>query len=433
MKIPQTSRLWLAVLGLGLAAASAAQAQSYGPGQPGYPPMPMVGGWAPPYNPYSGAPRPTVTYMGAPTPPAVNISPPPVPPIMPAAMMGPPVAAQPAAQVAPAAGAPSAPAAELPAEAPCCQPSCSGPCVGPCAKEDADAGFFGTCTMMTAASIGMLGRDDSGNRFNIFNNMAALPVNRIWDGYQLVDHFKSGEIGGDPSLLTPRNLNLYRFGAEIALNSSLSVTIQDQYIDSAGSPDSWGSLQVLFKYAFINDDRCVWSAVVGVAPQEGNSPDELHERTTRFYGGFLFYEAITCNLFLQGGAQVDLATNDLPQTLDFDLSLGYWLYRNPHLDPAGRSIDEMAPQFYSCRRHWIWGIIPQVEILGKYVMANAGGQLYPTFTPSAFQEENNVYDVTLGGRILFTPHISLSGAFSVPVTGPEVRKGEFLTNLNIGF
>jgi hypothetical protein len=421
MKTPQIR--WLCTLVLGLVIASAARAQSYWPGQPAYGPLPAPRGWAPPYYAYpqAGYPpaAPAYSYTAAPAPAAV---------LPPQSV----IATTPQTPQAPgAAVAPAAPAAQLPMETPA--DALTRPSSTLDNSSDADAGFLGTGTLMTASSLGMQGRADAGNRFNIFDNMAALPTNRIWYAYQYMDHFNPGVSSGDSALLTQRNVNLYRFGTEICLNSSLSISIQDQYIDSAGSPDSWGNLQVLFKYAFINEDRRVWSAVIGVSPQSGDSPDELHERTTRFYGGFLFFRAITCDFFVQGGGQVDIATNDLPQTLDYALSFGYWLYRNPHLDTAGRPIDEMAPQFYSCCHHWIWGVIPQVELLGKYVMANRTGAVFDTFTPSSFSEGKDVIDLTLGGRILFTPHISLGSAFSLPLTGPFVRKGELTTSLNIGF
>jgi len=399
--------------------------------------MPQSGGWAPQYNPYQrpgypmnapaypnpgaayGAPQPPNYYV---TTPAVNALPAPGAAV-PNTPQTPQPPSAPAATAAPAAQQPQVPM-ETPNESLTQAPS---------TPTDADAGFLGTGTMMTASSLGMQGRADAGNRFNTFDNMAALPTNRLWYGYQYMDRFNTGATSGDSGLLPTRQVNLYRFGTEIALNSSLSLTIQDQYIGVAGSPDSWGNLQVLFKYALINEDRSVWSVVLGASPQSGDSPDELHERTTRFYGGFLFFRAITCNLFLQGGGQVDISTNDLPQTFDFALSMGYWLYRNPHLDTAGRSIDEIAPQFYSCCRHWIWGIVPQVELLGKYVMANASGQVYDTFGPTSFSEGRNVYDLTFGGRILFTPHISFGAAFSLPISGPDVRRAELMSSLNIGF
>src|SRR5262249_30399125 len=116
-----------------------------------------------------------------------------------------------------------------------------------------------------------------------------------------------------------------------------------------------------------------------------------------------------------------------PNTLDYAVSLGWWLYR---VDPC------------ACLWHkpCITAIIPQVEIFGKHVIANGEnnpfdipGSLSDPTSSAPFREDRNVYDLTAGIRLLLYEKISWGTAFSFPITGGEVRRTEFFSSLSINF
>jgi hypothetical protein len=298
-----------------------------------------------------------------------------------------------------------------------------------------------------AGDTSMLGRGDSANRFNLFDNNSAFTRNRVWAGYQHLDSFQTG-IGIDPSsqaitnsFARRRDENLYRVGAEVvpfasnAYESRLSLSFQTQYIastDTDNSADAWGTPEIIIKYALLQGPCCVLSALVGIEPQVSTNLYELHEKTTRVLPGLLFYDALTCRLFLQGGLQFNIAERDAPSTFDWGLSAGYWLY-------ADESLFNSCPA--TCSRPTILGIIPQVELYGKDVMSHDTSNPYdipadPTVLggPLApYQEPRNVIDFTGGLRVLFGCGLTLSAGGSVPLTGGQARRAEFLTYLSYCF
>lgn len=447
MKLSWKKRICAAFLGvgLGLTTGASAPAQGYGPAQPyypGYAPQPY--GYQPPYNPYNPYAYPPQAYrpmmpangyampgygMAAPAYPYQLMSRSPV--TMPAA----PTAAAPANAVAAAPTTPQtpqAPATLPPSTQPTTQPETTPSTASPMtqAPTTSESGDLGAGSVATASSLGMQGRADAYNRFNLFDNMAALPTNRVWFANQYLNKFNAGAIG-DPVLEQRRQVMLYRVGGEIMLGCNVSVAFQDQYIDSAGSPDSWGNPEIMVKWAICNDECSVVSLTFGYEPQVSSNLNELHERTSRFLPGLLFFQGYGDRLFLQGGFQGNISSNDAPTTIDYALSLGAWLYRDPRLDIAGRPIHDCTG---SCHKvHWISGVIPQVEVLGKNVVSNSHGAALVTTPGTILYEGRNVVDVTVGGRILFTPYVSLGSAFSLPITGPDVRRGELTSSLNISF
>jgi hypothetical protein len=171
----------------------------------------------------------------------------------------------------------------------------------------------------------MEGRGDASNRFNLFDNMAALPQNRVWFGYQYEDGFRTGVVAGDFALQQRRIESLYRVGVEVALGCNFSIAAQTQYISTAGSvdnADAWGNPQFMAKYAVINNECTVVSATLGFQPQVSTSAGEVHEVTTRFYPGFLFFRGVGDNLFLQGGAQLGFSTSNLTNTVEYAQTVG---------------------------------------------------------------------------------------------------------------
>jgi hypothetical protein len=109
------------------------------------------------------------------------------------------------------------------------------------------------------------------------------------------------------------------------------------------------------------------------------------------------------------------------------------LYRDESLDVAGRTINN--GDGHHCERRGIMGIIPQVEFFGANTIANSTTDPFNTLpgTTVLFGEPRNVFDVTIGGRVIFTPRISMGSAYSLPIGGGFVRQNEFMTTLNMSF
>jgi hypothetical protein len=286
----------------------------------------------------------------------------------------------------------------------------------------------------TASSTGMLGRGDANNRFNLFDNMSAIPQTRVWFLYQNMQNFGTGFTFAPSNVATfspTRTVDLYRVGAEIALGHQFSIAFQDQYIASPGandSGDSWGDPEILFKWAFLLDEHRAVAATFGLQPQVSTSTGELHEEDTRFLPGMLAYQELD-NLFLQAGMQFGFSSRNIATTFDWALSAGYWVYRADCSDGNHR---------------FLTGIAPQLEIYGKHVMVgsqnvpfNTAGQgslaSLLSASTTTFREDRNVIDVTVGGRVQLLDHVVIPVGYSFPITGGDVRRSEFLTGLNFVF
>jgi hypothetical protein len=278
------------------------------------------------------------------------------------------------------------------------------------------------------------------NRFNIFENMGALPISRVWTGFDTMDKFQTGfATTSTPGLpLTDRRIvNLYRGGAEIALNDWISFSAQGDYVQSTAtyqSNDSWSNPQFTVKAALINTANLVVSPVLGVQVETAQDHGQLHEHGSRVIPGVLFLWAVNDALFLQGGAQFSLSPSDFAQTFDYALSLGYWLYRDSSMDVTGRNTES----FRRTAVPFLTGFIPQVDVYGKNVFADANNIPYqtdsgyiPGVTYSGYSEGRNVYDVSAGVRMIFMNHITLAIGYSVPISGPRVSNQEFTSALNV--
>src|SRR5262249_35543328 len=142
-----------------------------------------------------------------------------------------------------------------------------------------------------ASSAGMLGRGDAVNRFNLFDNNSAIPTNRVWFTYELMQRFNTGLTTTPPggtTFATVRDVNLYRLGAEIKLCNQFSIAFQDQYVASEGTDlnaDAWANPEIMAKWAFFLSNTHVLAATLGIQPQVSTSPFELHEKDTRFLPG----------------------------------------------------------------------------------------------------------------------------------------------------
>ena len=136
----------------------------------------------------------------------------------------------------------------------------------------------------TVAAIDMLGHADFFNRLNMFENMTALPTNRVWGGYENLQDFQTGfgnyKVPGLP-LTQPRSEDLYRGGAEIAIGNLFSFTAQAEYVSSIGSQsnqDAWANPWFALKWAAIFTECTVVSPVLAFQPGTSQSYGEVHDR-----------------------------------------------------------------------------------------------------------------------------------------------------------
>jgi hypothetical protein len=299
----------------------------------------------------------------------------------------------------------------------------------PAGDTGAGAGDLGGPTSGDVASAGILGRADRLNRFNLFDNMAAIPTNRVWAGFQYLGHYETSrafaDSAGNPILASDvrRTEALYRAGVELAVSPRFSVAIQEQYITAAGEngDDAWARPQFMVKYALVMEKCTVVSAIFGVQPEIG-SGTTAQERATTYYPGLLMYRAMGDNAFMQGGFQYGFSDRgyNTPDSLDYAISLGYWLYRAPQCE---------------CDRG-LTGIIPQVEFFGSNIIRGGDRNVASNISGENIigtTNFRNVYDLTIGSRFMFGDRMSLGTAFSFPLTGPDIRNAEFLSSLSLFF
>ncbi len=321
-------------------------------------------------------------------------------------------------------------------------------------------------------SSAMLGRADQSNRFNLFDTQSAIPRNRVWytlnltDGYNNGVNFTPGYNGLRNSPLFPafllgngfanenafllategigadmtfrREIYLHRFGVEVMLTHSTSLSFQGQYHAVRGvatRADDFDNPQIMLKQIIYDDCCSVLSATLGVDWQASKDTFVIGETTTRVYPGMLAYQDLGSDWFYQGGFQFGMPTEtNQVYTFDWANSIGYWLYR-----PCGCCC---------CGMPGITGVSLQAEVYGKHVLndstintpfgTNANNLLvsnavgFPTgvFT---FEEPRNVVDVTLGGQVLVGCNLSFAAGYSFPITGGEVRTEEFVFTTTYGY
>lgn len=295
----------------------------------------------------------------------------------------------------------------------------------------------------TVAAIDMLGHAEFFNRLNMFENMTALPTNRVWGGYENLQDFQTGfgnyKVPGLP-LTQPRSEDLYRGGAEIAIGNLFSFTAQAEYVSSIGSQsnqDAWANPWFALKWAAIFTECTVVSPVLAFQPGTSQSYGEVHDRGARVYPGMLFFQSFDNCFFLQGGCQFGIAAGSGggANTADYGLSFGMWLYRHDSLDVAGCLTDS----FERTTLPLCTGIVPQLELWGTNVINGAGRAPIdpnePGMTDSylGFNQGQNVYDMSVGCRFLFINHMSLGLGYCFPLSGAYVFKNEFTTTFNVSF
>jgi len=364
-------------------------------------------------------------------------------------------------------------------------------------------------------SLSGTGRADMTNRLNIFDNMSAEPLSKVWYGFQTVKTANTGVFLSDQSdqlfslldtgngraqfisftgfgrqpggpivepyddsskqvlkdlyLSDPNNggrgaaflnrpdLQLHRLGFEHALTPDFSFGFQAQFIDSlddVGQPDFWGNPQVFLKHVLFRDEMNTLTGVLSISPQVPIPEFSIAERTTRINPGLLFYHQLDEDWFLIGGGGVSVPTTDNQiTTVDYGLSLSYWLYRHASLEPYYRGPEQTA---------WVMGVVPHVEVFGKQVLGNnvrtgffdlsssqpqtAPGTVSPVdgttniYLPGTntlvgettffFEEPEHVVDVTASVTFLLRRKWQFTTGVSVPVTGGAAREFEYIAMLN---
>lgn len=329
-------------------------------------------------------------------------------------------------------------------------------------------------SLSPGANTPQLGRNDQTNRLNLFDNMAAAPQTRAWFGFQFSSQFDTALrpthefqsfLAANPSLTAASVLLeneavgpnafvydqcIYRAGGEYAICPDVSISFQAQYyasVDPGAPPDSFTNPQLMLKIVAYRDCDTVISPTLGATIQVGTDIHAINEGTSKIYPGILFYQGLTDDLFMQGGAQVGIPTDTVEiYHADWSLGLGYWLYRE-----RGHGCCCDPPDFLKTLH--ITGLIPQFNILGKHVLGSStivgpfgyqpsvttllvNGIPTPVSLPDGFviyDEPRAVVDLTIGGQILLGDRIQLGLGYSFPVTGRPVRDNEFLSTLTYVF
>jgi hypothetical protein len=312
-----------------------------------------------------------------------------------------------------------------------------------------------------------LGRLDQANRLNLFDNMVAAPLNRVWFGFQYSSGITTG-LGVSDSFftffsgLTPaeqaayntffdpfraeqKQIN-YRVGAEVLLTCDASIAFQAQYFTNetdGNFGDDWSNPQIMAKYVLARDCDTILTATLGLTPQTSIDAGDFDENTTKIYPGMLYYETIDRNWFTQGGFQFGIPVrDDQISTFDWSLSLGYWLYRDCSLNSC----------HCCCSSGMVTGIIPQINLLGKHTVGddnrnNAFGfdtfqfvdpdgfGPVPSFTGplAVYTEPQSVLDLSIGTLIMVGCDMQIGVGYSFPITGDSTRENEFLSYVNYLF
>lgn len=270
----------------------------------------------------------------------------------------------------------------------------------------------------------MLGRADTANRFNVMDNMGALPRSRVFGGYQFVQAqnnavfgsanldelfsvlnsasgqaafinftgFGSGLAGqptvrpnGSPDsenqlrdLFTTANSgtestekfllfpdsNLYRFGFEYALTPDFSFAMQGQYVAPIGDteqPADFTNPLIQLKHVLYRDDLTVISGVLGISPEIPHRKAAIQELTTRFNPGVLFFRQFADDdRWLLQGGTGFSIPSKDDQIMTWDYGLSIGRFVYRH---ESLLTGKESDQF-------LLGVIPMLEVLGKEIIGD---------------------------------------------------------------
>ena len=270
----------------------------------------------------------------------------------------------------------------------------------------------------------ILGRADTANRFNFFDNMGAVPRSRVFSAYQFAQSqnnavfgsanlnelfanlitasgqsafisftgFGSG-LAGQP-LVTPDgstasnqqlrdlftaansgtgrtedyllfpNSNLYRFGLEYALTPDFSVTMQGQFVAPIGSseqPADFSNPYFQLKHVLFRDDLTVVSGVVGISPEVPHKSAAIQELTSRINPGFLFLrQSANDDRWFLQGGTGFSIPTRPDQITTWDYGLSVGRFIYRH-----ESLLTGEPT-----NKFLLGIVPQFEVLGKEIVGS---------------------------------------------------------------
>lgn len=317
----------------------------------------------------------------------------------------------------------------------------------------------------SGANTPMLGRLDSNNRFNMFDNMSAIPKSRVWFGYQLSEGNNTNVtltpagtgamLGTAAGILNRHHQNTYRFGMEYAVSCDLSVAFQGQYVtpfDASGPQEDWTNPQMMVKYVLNRGCQSVLSGTLGYAPEASTTGTVINDDHDRVYPGILYYRQLSDDSFLQAGSQFGIPVHGEQYTWDWALSYGFWAYRHSSIDPCcscgggcgcggyGGGCGSSCGCGCQCDQPCLLGIVPQIELLGKHVIGDttfnapsglpSGGPFIPWFVG---EEPRHIMDVTIGTQMILKNNVSIGSGVSFPITGGNARSTEFMATLNYGF
>jgi hypothetical protein len=321
-----------------------------------------------------------------------------------------------------------------------------------------------------SAPINMLGHLDAQNRLNVFNNHSAQPITHAWYGFAFAANYSVGEIQDGAALgLTQESGELpnqvrNRVGFELAISRNFSVSFQGEHInvtDAEILADHWVNPQVMLKRVFYRDTRNIISGVVGVNFEGDVQPQESRENSSSVNPGLLWYH--TCGeCFFHAGFQFGLPTGSTGiDTLSYTVGYGRFLYRDPCQARysklyggygAGRSTpccdgdscdscgaDACRGGFFGWLRREvglpIHTVTWQIEGYGKGILGE-GQYTLPVGdsdllnTPSlTINEQEDTFDLTAGGTVLYGKGWGANAAVSTPVAGDEVYSVAFLTSV----
>jgi hypothetical protein len=276
----------------------------------------------------------------------------------------------------------------------------------------------------------ILGRVDQNNRLNLFDSMAAQPMNRWWFSWLPQKRYHTNIVEGSSANLALRERlgqHLYRLGGELIIHDGVSVAVQGQYSTLQGSEngfdDTFTNPQVMIKSVLACDARSILSGTFAFQPEIGTddaSTPGINEDTWRLYPGLLYFEDLGGGWFMQDGVQAGIPTeSDQITTLDWAVSFGNWVYRDPYLDCSTR-------RACCCcyRQPMILGVIAQVEFFGKHVLGDRTMNHAFGVPNLRYVEDRTVIDATAGVQVLMADGLWVSVAASLPLTSDDVREVE---------
>ena len=270
----------------------------------------------------------------------------------------------------------------------------------------------------------ILGRADTANRFNFFDNMGASPLSRVYTAYQFVQTqnnavFRSSSLVGlfdnlstaagqaafisftgygsgmagqplvapdgsttsedqlrdlftiensgtgrsEDYLLSPDS-NLYRFGFEYALTPDFSFAVQGQYVAPIGQseqPADFSNPLIQLKHVLYRDDLTIISGVLGVSPEVPHKSAAIQEKTSRLNPGVLFMrQSSNDDRWFVQGGTGFSIPTEANQITTWDYGLSVGRFIYRHESLLTR---EPTNKF-------LLGIVPQLEVLGKEIVGS---------------------------------------------------------------